>query len=114
VPKKAISLQHALRGEFGETIAVTIVPPPKGKYGCFEVYVGHRLVHSKLNGQGKVDTEEELDSLIGTIEADLERRRTKPARVPAPTSSKRNAAEDTMLGWKMEEGYGARDEALSA
>jgi len=77
VPKKAISLHHALRGEFGDRIAVAIVSPPKGKYGCFEVYVSNRLVHSKLNGQGKVDTEEELDSLICTIEADLGRHHPK-------------------------------------
>lgn len=41
--------------------------------GEFEVTVGGKLVHSKLKmpGKGKCDTQDELDALIGCIEAEL-------------------------------------------
>ena len=38
------------------------------KSGAFEVFVEGRLVHSKLNGDGYLDTDEKLDDLISVIE----------------------------------------------
>ena len=38
------------------------------KSGAFEVFVEGKLVHSKLNGDGYLDTDEKLDNLISVIE----------------------------------------------
>ena len=80
MPKKAITLHNALLGEFGGKVGLEIVAPPKGKYGCFEVAVGGKLIHSKhtIKGHGKCETEEELDAIVEYIEAELQRRRPSP------------------------------------
>jgi hypothetical protein len=66
---------------------LSIVQPPKGKTGAFEVSVGGRLVHSKLSikGHGKVQTEAELDNLVEEIEAELRRRRPQPVAAGGAT-----------------------------
>ena len=52
-------------------------------HGAFEVTVGGKLIHSKLTmGHGKVQREEELESIVDAINAEL-RRRTKPVQAAA-------------------------------
>ena len=71
-------LHNALRGEFGNKIALSSgAIARKGMQGAFEVTVGGKLVHSKLKmpGKGKGETEEELDAIIECIEAELARRK---------------------------------------
>ena len=86
MPKRALALRGALLGEFGGRLALSIVAPPKGKAGCFEVSVGGRLVHSKLTmGHGKADSEEELDRLLEHIQAELDARR-RPKQLPSDTT----------------------------
>ena len=79
MPKAACALHNALRGEFGNRIAIDAGPVErKGMTGAFEVTVGGRLIHSKLKmGHGKVQTEEELDKIVGYIQTELERRRPR-------------------------------------
>ena len=89
MPKKAVSLHNVLRGEFGPKIAIEIVAPPRGKAGAFEVHVDGKLVHSKLKlGHGKADTEEELDSLVGYINAELQSRVDARKHSSASSSSR--------------------------
>jgi hypothetical protein len=76
VPKSAIRLRSQLLGEFGNGfLDISIVAPPRGKIGCFEVSVGGHLVHSKLSmGHGKAESDEELDRLIEHVQRQLDAR----------------------------------------
>ncbi|KAK2141783.1 hypothetical protein LSH36_1041g00012 [Paralvinella palmiformis] len=56
---------------FGDEIEVTGFPTP-GITGSFEVeIVGGKILHSKKNGNGYVDTQEKLDRIIKGVEEAL-------------------------------------------
>ena len=89
MPKVAGALHHALAVEFGSKLVITSGPYTRGRGdGAFEVTVGGKLIHSKLTlGQGKVQTEEELDAIIQYIEAELARRRTAQGAATAAATA---------------------------
>lgn len=62
--------QTELEDEFGDDVKVTGESTP-GITGYFEVTVGDKLVHSKKNGNGFVDSKEKLDKVIAAVNAAL-------------------------------------------
>jgi selT/selW/selH-like putative selenoprotein len=62
------SFAAELKGEFGDNITVTGQSTPTAT-SKFEVTVDGRLIHSKIGGQGFVDSEQKLMGIFAQIEA---------------------------------------------
>ena len=71
--KFSVALQAFLEDEFGDKIKVTSEGYPGPEHDAFEVFVGGQLAHSKLtiSGHKKVQTDEELDSIIAIVNGKL-------------------------------------------
>jgi len=74
---KAKSVMWALQEEFDEKqnkIYFQVIPNTSSqKTGEFEVYVNSTLVHSKLSGDGLVDTRQKFDKISKKVQEELNR-----------------------------------------
>jgi len=74
---KAKSVMWALQEEFDDKqnkIYFQVIPNTSSqKTGEFEVYVNSTLVHSKLSGDGLVDTRQKFDKISKKVQEELNR-----------------------------------------
>jgi len=72
---KAKSVLWALQEEFSEhedSIYYQVLPNTSAKKtGEFEVFVNSKLVHSKLGGDGLIDTRQKFDKIAKEVEVQL-------------------------------------------
>jgi len=59
-------LETELNGEFPDKLEITSEGTPTVT-GYFEVTVGDKMVHSKKNGDGYVDSDKKLNTIIDAI-----------------------------------------------
>ena len=73
---KAQSVVWAIQEEFDDQtdkIYFKTNPAPEGsKTGEFEIFVNEKLVHSKLNGDGLVDSRQKFQKIAKAIEAQID------------------------------------------
>eukprot|EP00793_Prasinoderma_coloniale_P001624 PRCOL_00003429-RA len=60
------SLKNAVAQKFGNTVEVDGAPTPTTS-GAMEVTVDGKLVHSKLNGDGHIDSVEKINKIFDAI-----------------------------------------------
>jgi len=51
-----------------DVVAISGEKDAEPRSGAFEIFVGEKLVHSKLNGDGFVDNFDKFDDLVAEIE----------------------------------------------
>ncbi len=60
-------MENAIKAKFPST-ETSSTPTPE-KTGAFEVNIGGTVVHSKLNGDGHVDSPEKMEKILAAIAA---------------------------------------------